>query len=259
MRTREEFMDEVFARSKTRREENKKKKKQAAIIFSFLLCVCIGSVSVLDRFDEDHISEDGNLSMSGDKNDFADGSEFIKDMTNSGPSAAGSNDGRLFGAGGVTLSDGTGLAVIDYSAEYFRVNWSEEGGVVFRERSEAGGDTGSSSQNSIIIDSVRSLDNFKRIFGRHFLNGNDGFSKKTEGLDEEFFEKKSLIVIYLSEGSGSVRHEVTNIYGNNKLLYIAIKRIVPEVVTCDMAGWLVTIEIDKDSAEKYDSVYVSVK
>ncbi|MEG2017589.1 MAG: hypothetical protein RR128_03930 [Clostridium sp.] len=62
--------------------------------------------------------------------------------------------------------------------------------------------------------------------------------------DEEFFKTKSLIVIQLREGSGSIRHEVSRVVKNGDQITVQIKVTIPEYGTADMAEWAVFVEID---------------
>ncbi len=73
--------------------------------------------------------------------------------------------------------------------------------------------------------------------------------------DEAFFAEKNLIFVVVQEGSGSIRHEVEDVLllpstmGRvSHLLQPVIRRIVPEVGTCDMAQWHIIIEVDKEYA-----------
>jgi hypothetical protein len=73
--------------------------------------------------------------------------------------------------------------------------------------------------------------------------------------DETFFAEKNLIIVVVEEGSGSVRHQVTDMrltpspMGRvSHLLQPVIRRDVPEVGTCDMAQWHILIAVDKEYA-----------
>ncbi len=75
------------------------------------------------------------------------------------------------------------------------------------------------------------------------------------GYDEAFFAEKNLIFVVVEEGSGSIRHEVEDVKllpsamdRVSHLLQPVIRRIVPEVGTCDMAQWHILIEVDKQYA-----------
>ncbi len=79
------------------------------------------------------------------------------------------------------------------------------------------------------------------------------FSESVKKYDESFFRNSNLIMIILQEGSGSVRHEVTRVRyfysGLDEIMYSVqpeIRRIVPEVQTCDMAQWHIIIEVGKE-------------
>lgn len=61
--------------------------------------------------------------------------------------------------------------------------------------------------------------------------------------DEAFFTDRELVLILLEEGSGSIDHEVTDVLTGPDGVTVAIRRIVPEVCTADMAAWLVLVEL----------------
>ena len=75
-----------------------------------------------------------------------------------------------------------------------------------------------------------------------------GFLDACAEYGEEFFEEKSLVMIILEEGSGSVRHEVKSVlhYAAHGYLTVNVKRLVPEAGTCDMAEWHIILSVDKE-------------
>ena len=80
------------------------------------------------------------------------------------------------------------------------------------------------------------------------------FAEYGEKYDDNFFENHELIIVLLKEGSGSIRHEVEKVVftqsaDGKSSVQPVIKRIVPEVGTCDMAYWRIIIEIGKTQAE----------
>jgi hypothetical protein len=84
-------------------------------------------------------------------------------------------------------------------------------------------------------------------------SGAMGFTGVAEQYDTVFFEENDLIVIVMEEGSGSIRHEVSNLHieasqedGMKYVIQPEIIRILPEIGTCDMAEWHIIIEISKD-------------
>jgi len=77
---------------------------------------------------------------------------------------------------------------------------------------------------------------------RHFANstdwlGNDFIHQYTA----EFFNKNYLVIVALTENSGSNRHRVDMVDENGD---IVITRLLPEIGTMDMAGWDIIIELD---------------
>lgn len=72
--------------------------------------------------------------------------------------------------------------------------------------------------------------------------------------DEEFFKTKSLIVIQLREGSGSIRHEVSKVVKNGDQITVQIKVTTPEYGTADMAEWAVLVEIDNSVVNENTTV-----
>lgn len=61
--------------------------------------------------------------------------------------------------------------------------------------------------------------------------------------DEEYFAKNDLILIRLEESSGSISHEVTDVYHDDDGWQIRIDRVTPEERTDDMAQWHILLEI----------------
>ncbi len=80
------------------------------------------------------------------------------------------------------------------------------------------------------------------------------FSDAVKKYDAGFFKNNNLIFVILKESSGSITHEVTDVTlyytGLDKIqpysIRPEIKRIVPDVVTCDMAEWHIIIEVSKE-------------
>lgn len=50
----------------------------------------------------------------------------------------------------------------------------------------------------------------------------------------------------LEDYSGNITHNVTDVSLSNRELTITIENIVPPVITDDMAGWHILIELDND-------------
>ena len=90
-----------------------------------------------------------------------------------------------------------------------------------------------------------------------------GFTAAVSGYEDAFFEDHDLLFVLLEEGSGSIRHKVTEVRAlpsetGGYVIRPEIDRIVPEVGTDDMAEWHVVIELEKKfgktAAEEVDPV-----
>lgn len=80
-----------------------------------------------------------------------------------------------------------------------------------------------------------------------------------ESYGEDFFKENHLLIVYLSEGSGSVRHKTDSVtIVDGWKLHVAISRIRPEIGTMDMAGWFAIFEIPRNEIKHIDDVTVSL-
>ena len=68
-------------------------------------------------------------------------------------------------------------------------------------------------------------------------------AEELEKYNDEWFSTHKLMVISLEEGSGSIRHGITEFYSD----HVTINRTIPDVMTADMAVWDIFIELDKDA------------
>lgn len=75
-----------------------------------------------------------------------------------------------------------------------------------------------------------------------YLNSGN-YGDALDKYDDIWFGSYKLMLISLEETSGSIRHEVTDLTSN----YATINRLVPEIMTCDMAAWDILIELDKNA------------
>ena len=71
-----------------------------------------------------------------------------------------------------------------------------------------------------------------------------GFVDAIAKYDGAWFRDHELILVLLEEGSGSVRHEVTEVNAGEEP-FVKIARLVPEVGTDDMAEWHILIETER--------------
>ena len=85
-----------------------------------------------------------------------------------------------------------------------------------------------------------------------------GFLDACDKYDDTYFERQNLVLIVLEEGSGSIRHEITDVRnrwdenGASLGWNITINRIIPEVCTDDMAQWHLFLEVQMGDVIKSD-------
>ena len=85
-------------------------------------------------------------------------------------------------------------------------------------------------------------------------------SKKLEGLyNEEFFNNSSLVLVFLSENSGSISHKVKSVKINDGVVDLTVKRKTPEIGTYDMAEWTFFIELTKNEVKTIEEVNLILK
>lgn len=117
----------------------------------------------------------------------------------------------------------------------------------------------------IRINSTEDLDALSNTLKAHddyfMLDSSDGsFIDTYARLNDKFFEKNSLVFIYVTEGSGSIRHRIDACYidrsSDPSALVIELCKLQPYVFTEDMAGWLIGVGIPKDHMD-FDLVKTS--
>ena len=91
-----------------------------------------------------------------------------------------------------------------------------------------------------------------------------GFLDACDKYDATYFERQNLVLIVLEEGSGSIRHEITDVRnrwdenGHSLGWNITIDSIVPEVCTDDMAQWHLFLEVQMgDVIKSNDDVWIN--
>lgn len=102
------------------------------------------------------------------------------------------------------------------------------------------------------FDTAADLDSFKKSFSgiltmNHDFDEAPSFEYITAAYDDGFFSKNSLLLVYVSAGSGSYRFGVSDVYCDVQSLCVYIEQLNnPEVVDCMMSGWFAVVEIDKE-------------
>ncbi len=118
---------------------------------------------------------------------------------------------------------------------------------------------------AVLIRSVDELDDYyaanKNFYSldRGTSDGNVSFLDACRRYDDAYFEKQLLVLVLLEEGSGSIRHQVTNVYKDpDGFLNIRITREIPETGTADMARWHLFVEVGKGIALPDESKIVVI-
>ena len=99
------------------------------------------------------------------------------------------------------------------------------------------------------FDTLEELEQFKVSFGKELdmEYGYDevpSFNEITANYDETFFEKNTLMLVYVSANSGSYRYGVNSIFCDGNSFCIHVEQLNnPEAVTRDMTGWFITVAV----------------
>lgn len=99
------------------------------------------------------------------------------------------------------------------------------------------------------FDTLAELDGFKETFGdvlsmHYSYGGVASFCDVTAGYDESFFAENTLMLTYVTAGSGSLRFGVSSVFCDGMSFCIHVEQTNnPEIGTCDMAGWFITVAV----------------
>lgn len=95
--------------------------------------------------------------------------------------------------------------------------------------------------STYIIRSMSDLDSVTLL--------NEGKASDITGIDESFFNDKSLVLVYKVSGSSSITNTLDRIYSENGILKTEITSISPDICTCDMAYTRIAAAVDKSAVE----------
>lgn len=144
--------------------------------------------------------------------------------------------------------------VLDISVSY--ANWAEDSkifaGALNKDKM---GQKGVRHLPIFRFDTLAELEQFKRSFdGVLSMDGGydevPSFQETTSACDEAFFDRNSLILVYIGAGSGSYRFGVSSVFCDGGAFCVHVKQLNdPQVVTCDMAGWFLTVSVPDSMIE----------
>lgn len=108
---------------------------------------------------------------------------------------------------------------------------------------------------SQLITSYKDFEEYCQKYNDYAYDGQGNVIKSTgklnslvEKYDKKYFEEKSLALVYveLSSGSDSVEFIAATKDGNSATIMYKIKYPEGGIGTCDMSGYIVYVEVDKD-------------
>ncbi len=111
--------------------------------------------------------------------------------------------------------------------------------------------TGNEEATSVVV-----YNSFEELFGGETVHLPD--DSPYLWYDAGWFESHSLMVVTLVEGSGSNRHELESVTKSGNSITVNVKRIIPEVFTCDMATWNILVGINKSEIGESTEYLVNV-
>lgn len=114
------------------------------------------------------------------------------------------------------------------------------------------------------FDTLAQLEQFKSDFGDiltmdHGYDEMPAFNDVTAKYDEKFFDENSLMLVYVDANSGSDRYGVNSVYCADGKFCIHVKKLnSPDVGTCDMAGWFITVAVPNsmiEGCDEFDAIF----
>lgn len=114
------------------------------------------------------------------------------------------------------------------------------------------------------FDTLAQLEQFKSDFGDiltmdHGYDEMPAFNDVTSKYDEKFFDENSLMLVYVDSNSGSDRYGVNSVYCADGKFCIHVKKLdSPDVGTCDMAGWFITVAVPNsmiEGCDEFDAIF----
>lgn len=151
----------------------------------------------------------------------------------------------------------TAVGYSESGREYFRQNGIEK--YMFIEYTESF-EQDNGTFHIARIDTKADFDEFMKGAGEHFnfqngFNGDVPFEKVANRYNERFFEKNSLYLGYIVDGSISSEFSFTNFYevydgddpDNVHVMHMNIYKTGPEAGDTAMGGWIVSVEAEKSN------------
>lgn len=112
------------------------------------------------------------------------------------------------------------------------------------------------------LDTLKDLEEFKMKYesvlsmdqGYDNVLSFEGVLNKSQWNNEDFYDDSSLLIIYVPAGSGSLRFGVRDVVAVGDSICVCVEqKNDPEIVTADMVGWLILVELDDEEIKGYTS------
>ncbi|MCL2178065.1 MAG: hypothetical protein FWC28_08465 [Proteobacteria bacterium] len=113
-----------------------------------------------------------------------------------------------------------------------------------------------------ILKSLAELEDYIRLREAEYeegaweFGGGPALARVLEGYGSEFFVDNNLLLILLTEGSGSIGHEVEEVSVDGDTLNVQLLRNAPAIGTADMAYWHFLLPVGKNC---FDGEKVNLK
>ena len=128
-----------------------------------------------------------------------------------------------------------------FESHVLYANWTDDQSIV------AGSINQFSNYPIYKFDTKEDVANFRASFS-HLLNFG-AFNNVVGAYSDEFFAENSVVLAYVTSGSGSTQFSVSYVDCNDTSVQIAISSESPDIGTCDMAGWFIVVIMPKDRIE----------
>ena len=136
-----------------------------------------------------------------------------------------------------------------FGESYVRISWDEEGEEEFWYL--IGKDECKNAYPAIRIDTAEEMGAFIQQLDEYFYltRGEDSFEKAMEVYDNGFYDTHSLVIAYIPENSGSIRHRISSLKEDEQTISIEIEQIHPDICSADMAGWFMLYEMEDEKVD----------
>ena len=153
---------------------------------------------------------------------------------------------------------------IPYNASYIHVDGSGEHEALFFSFAE----NAPNDNRPLPIAEIESQEELKQILSslkatESYTEGvlwkNSALFDLCDTYGEEFFQNKSLLLIYTYESSSSNAHRIRRCYLKDGVCTVEVEALIPQSGDCAMAGWVVCLEVEKSeiAESSFDAYRVS--